>query len=103
MRWAHYRDLCSLDSYPYLSIAGHDNFKCRTEDPDFTCEVVIEASVVVDVVRVANSDVALMDAVATQPVAVGVDSSAPPIQHYVGGIIHLPCGSEYTHDVLLVG
>lgn len=51
----------------------------------------------------ANSESALMNAVAHQPVSVGVDASGYEFRYYSGGVFTGGCGSDLNHAVTLVG
>lgn len=51
----------------------------------------------------ANSDAALMAAVAKQPVSVAIEADQAAFQFYNGGVMSATCGSNLDHGVLVVG
>jgi len=51
----------------------------------------------------ANSDSALMTAVAQQPVSVAVEADQNSFQFYSGGVMTAACGTNLDHGVLAVG
>lgn len=51
----------------------------------------------------ANSDNALMNALAQQPVSVAVEADQNSFQLYAGGVMTATCGSNLDHGVLAVG
>jgi KDEL-tailed cysteine endopeptidase len=50
-----------------------------------------------------NDEVALMKAVANQPVSVAIQADERPFQLYSGGVFDAPCGTALDHGVLAVG
>lgn len=51
----------------------------------------------------ANSEEALQQAVANQPVAVLIDAGGADFQFYKSGVFTGECGTELNHDVTIVG
>jgi len=51
----------------------------------------------------ANSDEALMTAVAQQPVSVAIEADQAAFQFYTSGVLTAACGSNLDHGVLVVG
>lgn len=51
----------------------------------------------------ADSEQALMSAVATTPVSVAVEADQNSFQLYTGGVISSKCGTALDHGVLAVG
>ena len=51
----------------------------------------------------ANSDEALMTAVAQQPVSVAIEADQSAFQFYTSGVLTAACGSSLDHGVLVVG
>jgi len=84
--------LCSEDSYPYTATDGD----CQT------CQSVSTISSYQDVPQ--NSEAALQQAVAQQPVSVAIEADQPGFQFYSGGVYAGDdCGYELDHGVLAVG
>jgi len=50
-----------------------------------------------------NSQIALMTAVAKQPVSVAIEADENAFQFYSSGVLTKPCGTNLDHGVLLVG
>jgi len=51
----------------------------------------------------ANSETALMSAIAQQPVSVAVEADQSSFQFYSGGVLTKACGTNLDHGVLAVG
>lgn len=51
----------------------------------------------------ANSETALMTAIAQQPVSVAVEADQSVFQFYSGGVMDSACGTQLDHGVLAVG
>ncbi len=83
--------ICNETSYPYMAQQGN----CRS------CVLVAKISSYVDVMP--NSSVALMTAVAQQPVSVAVEADGLDWQFYSGGVVTDGCGTNLDHGVLVVG
>jgi len=86
-------DICSEDSYRYTARGG----SCQSSG----CSVAIKRGAITGVHKVANSESALMAAVAGRPVSIAVD--AGPFQSYHSGILTDCSGRSLDHAVLLVG
>lgn len=84
--------LCTESSYPYTASDGSSCQKC---DP------VAKITSFVDVQP--NNTLALMAAVAKQPVSVAVEADGSDWQFYTGGVVHDSCGLNLDHGVLVVG
>ncbi|GMY37567.1 senescence-specific cysteine protease sag12 [Fagus crenata] len=50
-----------------------------------------------------NSEEALLQAVATQPISVAIDASSLAFQHYSMGVYNGECGTQMTHAVTVIG
>lgn len=50
-----------------------------------------------------NSDLALMTAIAQQPVSIAVEADQSVFQFYSGGVMDSTCGTQLDHGVLAVG
>ncbi|KDO63329.1 hypothetical protein CISIN_1g047793mg, partial [Citrus sinensis] len=81
-------------NYPYQAVDG-------------TCNKTNEASHVAKIKGYetvpANSEEALLKAVANQPVAVSIDASGSAFQFYSSGVFTGDCGTELDHGVTAVG
>nr|CAD1824014.1 unnamed protein product [Ananas comosus var. bracteatus] len=51
----------------------------------------------------ANSESALLSAVANQPVSFAIDGGDMNFQHYQGGVFTGPCGTDLNHAVTAIG
>lgn len=80
------------ENYEYTE---SDNGVCNTETP------VVEIINYEDVPK--NDEKALQQAVANQPVSVGIDAYGSDFQFYSGGIFTGSCGNSLTHAVTIVG
>jgi cathepsin L len=85
--------ICSESAYPYQGVDG----TCQSS----SCTSVATISGYTDVQ--ANSDMALMTAVAQQPVSVAVEADQASFQLYSGGVMTAACGTALDHGVLAVG
>lgn len=95
--YASLAPLCTAESYPYRS----GRFECGLR----ACEVGIPQGAVLGHMDVdAGSESALMDAVARQPVTVGIEvETTGGLRLYQGGIFSGDCTSEVNHAVVVVG
>ncbi|XP_044955112.1 ervatamin-C-like [Hordeum vulgare subsp. vulgare] len=82
--------------YPYV---GHENGHCSVPKPNRNPVVTIDGYKQV----VPNEVVALEQAVATQPVVVGVDSNSTALLRYGRGVFVGPCGTNLDHEMTVVG
>jgi C1A family cysteine protease len=85
------KGICSEASYPYTAADG----TCKK------CTPVATISGFKDVP--ANSETALLTAIAQQPVSVAVEADQSSFQFYSGGVMTAPCGTQLDHGVLAVG
>jgi C1A family cysteine protease len=90
--WIESNGICSEASYPYTAVDG----TCKT-----TCTPVAGVKSFTDVT--VNSESALEDAVAQQPVSVAVEADQSSFQLYAGGVMTAACGTALDHGVLAVG
>lgn len=81
-------------NYPYTATDG----TCNTAK---AAQVVATVSTFTDVPT--NSDAALMNAVAQQPVSVAVEADQNSFQLYSSGVMTAACGTALDHGVLAVG
>ncbi|XP_008779806.3 ervatamin-B-like [Phoenix dactylifera] len=82
------------DNYPYKAADG----TCDTNRASSSAATISGYETVP-----ANDESSLLQAVANQPVSVGIDGSGPDFQHYSSGIFTGPCDTEMTHAVTAVG
>ncbi|KAK3184015.1 hypothetical protein Dsin_031302 [Dipteronia sinensis] len=86
--------ITSEANYPYEAVDG-------------TCNVKKETSHVANITGYetvpANSETALLKAVAHQPVSVSIDAGGSAFQFYSSGVFTGDCGTELDHGVTAVG
>ncbi|KAJ8531538.1 hypothetical protein K7X08_026972 [Anisodus acutangulus] len=86
--------LTSESSYPYQGIDG-------------TCKIGEETNNVAKITGYenvpTNNELALLNAVANQPVSVAIDASGSDLQLYSSGVFTGECGTELDHGVTAVG
>ncbi|XP_012830320.1 PREDICTED: senescence-specific cysteine protease SAG39 [Erythranthe guttata] len=86
--------LTTESNYPYEGVDG-------------TCNSKKESSHVAKITGYedvpANSESALLKAVAKQPISVAIDASGSDFQFYSGGVFTGQCGTELDHGVTAVG
>jgi C1A family cysteine protease len=87
------KGICSEAAYPYKGVDG----KCKST----TCTPVATITGYQDVP--ANSETALMTAVAQQPTSVAVEADQSSFQFYTGGVMTAACGTALDHGVLAAG
>lgn len=90
--------LCSEDSYPYVSGTTQTAGTCQK-----TCSLVSGSKILSSSAVSANSDNAMMTAIAQQPISVGIEADQQSYQLYQSGVFTGPCGTNLDHAVLLVG
>jgi len=90
--------LCTESAYPYTSGKTLHKGTCNT-----SCNLLKESTVSSFVDVEINSDAALMNALAQQPVAVGIEADESTFQFYNTGVLTGKCGTDLDHGVLAVG
>ena len=85
--------LCSEESYPYVA----EKQSCQS-----TCNVLPQSQIR-DWVDVQSSDIALMAAIAQQPVSIAIEADQIDFQLYQSGVLTAECGTTLDHGVLVVG
>ncbi len=90
--------LCTESAYPYVSGTTKTNGACQK-----TCSIVSGSDVSKPVSVAANSDSAMMTAIAQQPVSIAIEADQASFQLYKSGVFTGSCGTNLDHGVLLVG
>ena len=90
--------LCTEQAYPYVSGTTKTNGPCQK-----TCSIVSGSDISTTVSVSANSDSAMMTALAQQPVSVAIEADQSSFQLYKSGVFTGSCGTNLDHGVLLVG
>ena len=90
--------LCTEQAYPYVSGTTQTNGPCQK-----TCSIVSGSDISTTVSVSANSDSAMMTALAQQPVSVAIEADQSSFQLYKSGVFTGSCGTNLDHGVLLVG
>ena len=90
--------LCTEQAYPYVSGTTKTNGPCQK-----TCSIVSGSDISTTVSVSANSDNAMMTALAQQPVSVAIEADQSSFQLYKSGVFTGSCGTNLDHGVLLVG
>jgi KDEL-tailed cysteine endopeptidase len=90
--------LCTESAYPYVSGTTKTNGACQK-----TCSIVSGSDVSKHVSVAANSDSAMMTAIAQQPVSIAIEADEASFQLYKSGVFTGSCGTNLDHGVLLVG
>jgi hypothetical protein len=95
--YAEQHAMCTEGSYGYVESAG----SCRA----LSCAVGIPRGGVIGYKDVeADSDWALMEALAQQPVSIAIEADKLPFQLYISGVLQASgCGVKVDHGVLAVG
>jgi len=88
--------ICTEQDYPYTSGSG-DSGTCYT-----TCQVV-QGTTPVSWTDVAQTDDALVSAIAQQPVSVAIQANQLAFRFYSSGVLTGRCGTNLDHGVLAVG
>lgn len=95
MQWLKAKDMCTESSYKYYPKEG----SCHS-----SCSVGIPHGGVSGVIAVRPGDEkALMEAVASQPVAISINGDDRAFQLYNGGVLSGCTSSQINHGVLAVG
>lgn len=90
--------LCTEQSYPYVSGNTKTNGPCQK-----SCSIVSGSDISTTVSVSANSDNAMMTALAQQPVSIAIEADQASFQLYKSGVFTGSCGTNLDHGVLLVG
>jgi C1A family cysteine protease len=90
--------LCTESAYPYVSGDTKTNGPCQK-----TCSIVSGSDISTTVSVSANSDNAMMTALAQQPVSVAIEADQSSLQLYKSGVFTGTCGTNLDHGVLLIG
>ena len=90
--------LCTESAYPYVSGTTKTNGACQK-----SCSIVSGSDVSKPVDVAANSDSAMMTAIAQQPVSIAIEADQSSFQLYKSGVFTGSCGTNLDHGVLLVG
>jgi len=90
--------LCTESAYPYVSGETKTNGPCQK-----TCAIVSGSDISTTVSVSANSDNAMMTALAQQPVSVAIEADQSSFQLYKSGVFTGTCGTNLDHGVLLTG
>ncbi|KAJ0666962.1 putative fruit bromelain [Helianthus annuus] len=88
------KGLSTETNYPYKGVDGTCN---RNEASNHAAAITGHEDVP------ANSESALLKAVASQPVSVAIDASGSDFQFYSSGVFTGDCGTELDHGVTAVG
>ncbi|THG05228.1 hypothetical protein TEA_013673 [Camellia sinensis var. sinensis] len=86
--------LTSEDNYPYIA-------QVNTCDSTKAANSVVQITGYGDVPR--NNEQALLQAVANQPVSVGIEGTGSSFQNYRSGVFAGPCGTQLDHAVTIIG
>ncbi|XP_066370841.1 cysteine proteinase COT44-like [Miscanthus floridulus] len=81
--------------YPFIATDGTCDVNKENDEKVATIDGFVEVP--------SNSETALQEAVAIQPVSVAIDASGRAFQHYSSGIFNGPCGTNLDHGVTVVG
>ena len=90
--------LCVESDYPYTSGTTKSAGDCET-----TCSVVADSDITSYHDVDANSDSAMMNALAQQPVSIAIQADQKDFQLYSSGVFTGSCGTQLDHGVLTVG
>ena len=96
--WIEKHDgLCTEAAYPYTSGKSKSAGTCQS------CEPVTESKIVSFKDVSKNSDQAMMEALAQQPVSIAIQADQKDFQLYKSGVFTGSCGTKLDHGVLAVG
>ncbi|RWR83316.1 senescence-specific cysteine protease SAG39-like protein [Cinnamomum micranthum f. kanehirae] len=90
----HNKGLTTEANYPYKGVGGTCN---RKKSTNHAADINGHEDVP------ANSEKALLQAVANQPVSVAIDASGSAFQFYSSGVFTGDCGTELDHGVTAIG
>jgi len=90
--------LCTEQAYPYVSGTTKTNGPCQK-----SCSIVSGSDISTTFSVPANSDNAMMTALAQQPVSIAIEADQASFQLYKSGVFTGSCGTNLDHGVLLVG
>ncbi len=90
--------LCTESAYPYVSGTTKTAGTCQT-----SCKNVAGSDIQSHVDVLPNSDEAMMNALALQPVSVAIEADQRDFQLYSSGVFTGSCGTNLDHGVLAVG
>lgn len=90
--------LCTEADYPYVSGTTKQAGTCQK-----SCSKVVGSKIVKHMSVTANSDSAMMSALAQQPVSIAIEADQASFQLYKSGVFTGSCGTKLDHGVLLVG
>jgi C1A family cysteine protease len=90
--------LCTEQAYPYVSGTTKTNGPCQK-----SCSIVSGSDISTTISVSANSDNAMMTALAQQPVSIAIEADQASFQLYKSGVFTGSCGTNLDHGVLLVG
>jgi len=90
--------LCIESDYPYTSGTTKSAGSCET-----SCSVITKSDVQSYHDVDANSDSAMMNALAQQPVSIAIQADQKDFQLYKSGVFTGDCGISLDHGVLAVG
>lgn len=88
---------CSRESYPYVSGTTMSAGTCQK------CTVEPNTKVIKYIDITADSDNAMMAALAMQPVSIAIEADQRAFQLYSSGVFSESCGTNLDHGVGLVG
>lgn len=86
--------LSTEENYPYEAMDG----TCDQEKASISAARISEF-----VILPSNNELALLQAVATQPVSVSLDATGHDLQFYASGVFTGQCGTNLSHDVTAIG
>ncbi|KAM3309649.1 hypothetical protein ACQJBY_030744 [Aegilops geniculata] len=91
----HHGGIETEAEYPYV---GHERGRCSVPKQKRNTVVTINGYK-----QVPPNEVALMQAVAAQPVVVALDANSTAFRRYGGGVFVGPCGTDLNHEMTVVG
>jgi C1A family cysteine protease len=91
--------LCREEAYPYVSGTTKTAGTCNSK----ICTNVANSDIAKYIDVEANSDSAMMSAIAAQPVSIAIEADQREFQLYKSGVFTGTCGTNLDHGVLVVG